>query len=299
MSNSDNNLPRSWSMLSYGNEVRVPSSEDPQGATWPTYFLQRNDNGQFIDSNGALIVFPIHEPDTTLDFDGKQLNAVKDALKKITPTQISMAKYWGTGPATKQWTPIIDILIDTYKITAFRAARILAAVYAALNDAFAVTWYFKYLWKVPRPNQLDQNLISILPMPKHPSYPAGHGVVAGCAEVVLSYFFQGETHRLHQLAEECAISRLYAGVHYPADNNEGLTLGRFIGNIVVETLKKQGDGNLCLIDYPIKEQLNAKLPPPPYRQVISHDLQNKCPFIDDLYVLDTISNTEETQCFLK
>ncbi|MEG0773981.1 vanadium-dependent haloperoxidase [Clostridium sp.] len=293
MTNLNNNLLRNWSILSYGSETYVPSSEDPLGATWPTYFLQRNDNGQFIDNNGKLIQFPIHEPDTTLDFNGKQLNAVKKTLNNITPTQIAIAKYWGTGPATKQWTPIIDILIDTYKVTAFRAARILAAVHAALNDAFAVTWYFKYLWKVPRPNQFDQDLVSILPMPKHPSYPAGHGVVAGCAEVVLSYFFECEAHRLHQLAEECAISRLFAGVHYPTDNIEGLTLGRYIGEIVVENLRKQGDGNLCLVDYPIKECLNAKLPPPPYRQVISNEQQINCIYAEDLYVLDIVSSSEE------
>ncbi len=290
MSNLNNNLPRNWSMLSYGNEVRVPYSEDPMGGTWPTYFLHRNNKGQFVDDKDNLLAFPIREPDTNIDFDGKQLTVIKEVQKTLTPRQINIAKYWGTGPATKQWTPIIDILIDTYKVTAFKAARILAAVYAALNDAFAVTWYFKYLWKVPRPNQLDQSFTSFLPMPKHPSYPAGHGVVAGCAEVVLSYFFEGESHRLHELAEECALSRLYAGVHYPIDNEQGLALGRYVGELVVEKLKNQSDTNLCFVDYPLKESLNAKLPPPPYKQVISSNENSHCPYIDDLYVLDSLSS---------
>lgn len=294
MTNTNNNLPRNWSMLSYGQELRVPYAEDPMGSTWPTYFLKRNGNGNFVDDTGSLLAFPMREPDTSIDFDGKQLNAVKDAQRKLNSNQINIAKYWGTGPATKQWTPIIDILIDTYKITAFRAARILAAVYAALNDAFAVTWYFKYLWKVPRPNQLDQNFISLLPMPKHPSYPAGHGVVAGCAEVVLSYFFPPEAPRLHELAEECAISRLYAGVHYPIDNEQGLILGRFVGEMVVEKLKKQKDDNFCYVDYPNSEYLGAKLPPPPYKQVISYAEGHYYPFAEDLYSSDKLAKEIES-----
>ncbi len=84
------------------------------------------------------------------------MEVARRTLKHLTPNQVLIAKYWGTGPPTKQWTPIIDILIDTYGINAPRAARILGAA----------------------------------------------------------------------LAEECTVSRLYAGVHFPIDNEEGLRLGR-------------------------------------------------------------------------
>lgn len=135
---------------------------------------------------------------------------VEQTLENLTPTQIEIARYWGDGPPTKQFTPIIDRLVDTYGFSASRSARVLAAVQAAINDVLAVTWYYKYLWDIARPDQLDQNLASLLCTPKFPTYPAGHAVVAGCAQVLLSYFFPPEAERLKELAEQCALSRLYA-----------------------------------------------------------------------------------------
>lgn len=272
----DIDIPRKWSELSYAGEKRVPPAEDPKSGSWPTYFLSRDKYGNFIDSKGKEIAFKIRQPDMVIDFEGEQLDIVRKTLKKIRYRQICIAKYWGTGPATKQWTPIIDRLIDTYSITAPRAARMLAAFQAALNDAFVISWYLKFLWQIPRPNQFDQNLATILCTPRHPSYPSGHAATAGCAQVVLSYFFESETDRLRELAEEAALARLLAGVHFPIDNEQGLSLGRHIGEIVVDILDKQRDNDQCHIDYPITENLNAKLLPPPYRQVIPFTRNISC-----------------------
>lgn len=270
------NLPIKWNQLSYAGNKRVPAAEEPNCYTWPTYFIHRDKQEYFVDHSGNIIAFAIRQPDSSIDFEGKQLDIVKETLKNITPHQRQVAEYWGTGPATKQWTPIIDILIDTYNISAPRAGRILAVVQSALNDAFAVSWYFKFLWKVARPNQFDQNLVTILPTPLHPSYPSGHAVIAGCAQIVLTYFFEAEAARLKELAEQCTVSRLYAGVHYPIDNSEGLRLGRFIGHLVTDILKQQADGNNTKVDYPITESHRAQLPPPPYTQVIPMPPKNDC-----------------------
>lgn len=269
------NIPRKWSSLSYAGVQRVPSPEEPYTSSWPTYFIGRNSNGEFIDHQGIPIAWEIRDPNT-FDFEGDQLEKVKATLNALTPDQIRKAEYWNAGPPTKQFTPIIDRLIETYSISGSRAGRILAAVYGGINDAFVITWYFKYRWEVPRPNQLDQDLATITCTPHHPSYPAGHAVVAGCSEVILSYFFAPEADRLRELAEECAQSRLYAGVHYPADNMEGLRLGRQLGRIVVSTLKGQYDSNQAKIDYPITENRHANLMPPPYTQVIKFPRVRKC-----------------------
>lgn len=266
---NNRNIPRFWSQLSYSGENRIPAAQDPKAGSWPTYFFKKDEYGSFTDLEGNSISFKVRQPDITIDFEGEELDIVKNTFENLTPHQKRIAEYWGTGPATKQWTPIIDILIDTYNITASRAARILAASQAAFNDAFIITWYFKYLWDIARPNQLDQNLTTFLSTPKHPSYPSGHSVTAGCIQVVLSYFFESEANHLKELSEECASSRLYAGVHFPIDNNEGLRLGRHIGELIVAQLDKQRDIHLVHIDYPITENRHAKLPPPPYKQVIS------------------------------
>ncbi len=272
--------PEKWSQLPYAGELRLPPPEEINAQTWPMYYIYRDSDGSFKDTDGQPISWRIRSPET-FDFQHDQLPKVQAALKDLTPNQIRMAEYWSAGPPTKQFTPIIDRLIDTYKISACRAARILGAIQAGINDTMVMTWHFKYLWQIPRPNQLDQSLATIVCTPYHPSYPAGHATVAGCAEVILSYFFPPESDRLKAFAEECAMARLYAGVHYPADNQQGLVLGRQIGEIVVSRLAQQYNGDLTSIDYPISEDRHADLMPPPYVQVISFPRPRQCHSILD------------------
>jgi hypothetical protein len=51
---------------------------------------------------------------------------------------------------------------------------------------------------------------------------------------VLSAFFPAQEDELAAIAEEAAISRLYAGIHFRSDNEVGLTLGRRVGRVAVE-----------------------------------------------------------------
>jgi hypothetical protein len=164
-----------------------------------------------------------------------------------------------------------------------RAARVLAALQAALNDCFVVTWHLKYKLDVARPNQLDQDLGTVVCTPIHPTYPSGHSVVAGCSERILSYFFPAEKARLHELAKECADARFYGGVHFPIDNEEGLKLGRKIGELVVKKLAEQDNAAGMEVDVPFREDRNADLPPGPYHQVIPYEFEDICDskLIDD------------------
>lgn len=99
--------------------------------------------------------------------------------------------------------------------------------------------------------------------PTHPSYPAGHAVVAGACVTVLKAFFdenfvipnavvssadglellphRGETltagGELNKLASNIAIGRNAAGVHYRSDGVEGLKLGESIALSVLKELK--------------------------------------------------------------
>ena len=270
MSNNDHSTNcytyKRWSQIRYPGESSLPEPVEPLAGTWPLYYLKRLPGGWFANCDGRSLNLEICRP-TGIDFD-EELKAVECALHKLTDKRIQIAEYWGEGPPTKQWTPIIDRLIDTYKLEAPRAGRVLAAVQAGINDAFVVCWHLKYLWDVARPNQLNNDLHTVLPTPKHPTYPSGHATISGTAEVILSYFFAPEAKRLKMFAEENALSRLYAGVHFPSDNFEGLQLGRQIGKIVVDKLKKQRNGEGVSVDKIIAHNYRAELPPPPYKQVI-------------------------------
>src|SRR6185295_16364131 len=95
-------------------------------------------------------------------------------------------------------------------------------------------WDAKFTYWAIRPFQLDTSFKPLLETPNHPSYPSGHSSVAGAEETVLSYLFPFDAEYFHHLAEECALSRCYAGVHFTTDNTVGLDLGRKVGAEVVK-----------------------------------------------------------------
>lgn len=264
-----------WTEIPYAGETKPPSKPiEPFAGSWITYFIQHDENGGFETLHGRPIRLAIKNPNT-IDFT-KELKVVQRVQENISEDEITKAIYWGSGPPTKQWTPIADKLIDTYGVEAPRAGRILAALYAGLNDALVVAWYLKYKWLVARPNQFDQNLVAAICTPAHPTYPSGHAVVSGAAEIILSYFFPSERERIHGFAEENAMSRLFGGVHFPIDNKEGLRLGRQIGNIVVSELRKDQNSQGSIIDTPFRQFRNAEINPPPYEQAIPFDFDSSC-----------------------
>ena len=102
-----------------------------------------------------------------------------------------------------------------------------------------------------------------------PSYPSAHGTVCGAASMVLADVFGAEhpftlTIRsvdsqgplsppvamdpasrsfdsFAEAARECALSRVYLGIHFRYDSEEGLALGRKVGGLGVrEFLRRQG-----------------------------------------------------------
>jgi hypothetical protein len=259
---ADIDLLRKWSEIPYPGQCEPPVGLDRYAGSWPTYYFRTNEKGLITTLEGEPVCFDIENPDE-IDFN-KSLMLLKHVLKNLTPQQRKIAEYWGEGPATKRWTPIIDRLIDTYNLSPAYAARVLAAVHAGINDAFVICWYFKYLWDVPRPIQLDKKLATEICTPPFPTYPSGHSVISGTAEVILSYFFPTEAEKISELAEENGISRLFGGVHFLEDIIEGLKLGRQIGKIIVDELKRQEGINGDPIDVPPVEDRNADLPPPPY-----------------------------------
>lgn len=264
-----------WTQLPYAGESKPPTNpEEPLAGFWPMYYFRRDAQGMILDLQGNPISLAIKNPN--LINWNQELKLVQCILRNLTPHQIEIAKFWGTGVPTKQWTPIMDRLIDTYGVKPIRAGRILAAVMAGINDVSVITWFLKFRWLVARPDQLDQHLVTILCTPRHPTYPAGHATLSGVAAAILTYFFPGETHRLEEMAIEDAESRLFAGVHFLPDLNEGLRLGYQIGGIIVDILKSQRNIDGTPIDTPFTQNLHAEMGPPPYQQVIPFNFKQQC-----------------------
>jgi PAP2 superfamily len=226
-----------WSQIPYPGEQYPPmNAVTPEAGSWPMFFISRRGQ-EFLDPFGKKITWRIKNPNT-INWE-RELLIVKQTLQNLTPQQVRIAHEWGTGEVSKVVIPIIYNMMETYDLASTKAARFLGFYSAAMNDAFVITWYFKYLWDVARPFQFDRSIIPVLFTPRFPGYPSAHATMAGCSESILSYYFPQESYRINQLMEECAMSRLYAGVHFKVDNDEGLSLGRQLGQIVVNLVKSQ------------------------------------------------------------
>lgn len=211
---------RRWTEYTYAGES-IPPKGSPEAGFWPMFFISRGRDYVFLDPFHQRINWRIKNPEG-IDWE-TELLIVEQTLNSLTPQKIQIAQYWGTSELTEKINTILFSLAEKYKLGSPNVARVLGYLNAALNDTFVITWFFKYHWDVARPNQYDRNLTT----------------VAGSAEVILSYIFPRESSEIKKVMEESAQSRLYAGVHFNVDNNEGLSLGRQIGEVVVSLLRTQ------------------------------------------------------------
>jgi len=227
---------RRWKDYPYPGEKEPPKGSSKAGY-WPMFFFSKEKNNNFLDPFHQPVSWRIKDPNN-INWD-TELFIVEKTLKSLTSKQVQIAQYWGTGELSSKITDIIFNLSQDYKLGSPHVARILGYFHASINDTCVITWFLKYLWDVARPNQYERNLPTVLFTPRFPSYPSAHATIAGCSEILLSYFFPSESTRIKNLMEESAQSRLYAGVHFKIDNDEGLRLGRQIGEIVVKLMKSQ------------------------------------------------------------
>ncbi len=78
--------------------------------------------------------------------------------------------------------------------------------------------------------------VGVFPIP--PGYTSGHSTVSGAASLVMGELFPAEREYFAGQAEEAAISGLWACIHFPRDNAQGLIVGRQIGGKLVDDMRE-------------------------------------------------------------
>jgi membrane-associated phospholipid phosphatase len=166
------------------------------------------------------------------------LAEVRDISASRTPEQLEIALFWADGAGTStppgHWNAIAEDLILRHALNEQRAARVLALLNMALMDAGIACWDAKFTYWLLRPSQADATISTPVGLPNFPSFTSGHATFSGAASTVLAHEFPAEVRRLRAMAEEAALSRLYGGIHYRFDNEQGLAAGRAIGALAVE-----------------------------------------------------------------
>ena len=152
----------------------------------------------------------------------------------------SLAYYWAShGPEV--WNDLASQKMFEYRMSddAPAVARVYAVLNVAFHDAAIAIFDSKYTYWGIRPNQYDSTFKSLIETPPFPGYPSGHAAGAATSSAVMSYFFPADAKQFQKLAQECADSRFYAGIHFKTDDEAGLKMGEAIGQYVVETWMKK------------------------------------------------------------
>lgn len=173
-----------------------------------------------------------------------ELGAVQEAVANRTPAQEAAVRFWAGGPGTATpaglWTQVARDLVLRDGLDLPHAARVLALTTVAIYDAFLCCWDAKYTFWSARPITADPTLDVLIPTPPFPSYTSGHSTISAAAATVLGHLFPADAAELAAKAGEARNSRLWAGIHFPIDNEMGATGGGMVGRLVAERARADG-----------------------------------------------------------
>jgi membrane-associated phospholipid phosphatase len=177
----------------------------------------------------------------------------------------------GTATPPGHWQLIARLLSERGHLTTTENARLFALLSITQADAAIVAWDAKYAYNHLRPftaitldAELDGNpdtagdpaWQALIPIPPFPSYISGHSTFSGGSSRLLALYFGSDAIpfsmaspdpdrwplilpgvvrswlSLSQAAEEAGQSRIYGGIHWQYDNQEGLRSGRALADYV-------------------------------------------------------------------
>jgi hypothetical protein len=189
----------------------------------------------------------------------------------LTAEQKTIADYWSdnagaTGTPPGHWIAIVSQAARNDGLSLARAAEAYARVGIAVHDAFIACWNAKYVYNLQRPvtyinDNIDASWVPYIVTPSFPTYTSGHSTQSGAAARALTDMFGPKsftdtTHADHGLvpqqqprtyssfdeaAAEAAISRLYGGIHFTFDNDDGLAAGQCVGQAIHDRVKFKVD----------------------------------------------------------
>ena len=210
-------------------------------------------------------------PALTSDKYSDALNEVKSLGMSggttSSPDQALTGRFWN-GAIQNYWNEIAQTATEAHHLTTAERARLFALLNFAIADSVIAFYDAKYTYNLWRPvtairaADSDDNPDTVsdqawLPevgnTAPDPSYPGAHAVISATAFDVLisvlkrdrldltvtSEVLPGVTRSFESLsaaADEAALSRIFAGVHFRFDLTRGSRLGRSVADFVVDNV---------------------------------------------------------------
>jgi membrane-associated phospholipid phosphatase len=219
----------------------VANPVQPCAGTWEPWVMESGD--QFRPGPPPVFGTP--------EFLAQAEEAV-EVKENLTEDQKRLATFWAGGEGTPLpagiWNEVTLAYLRDRQLDTPRGERALALVNAAMSDAGVAAWDAKFAYWDPRPQngvrdtEVDPEWEPYIETPFFPSYISGHATYSGAAASVLGYLFPDNVADFNAKALEASNSRLWGGIHWRADNEVGLDVGRQVGDLVVERAEADGAG---------------------------------------------------------
>jgi hypothetical protein len=216
----------------------------------------------------------------------KEVMEVKQIAETLTEEQKHIADFFDDNPfnmhvtghvmyATKKFSPpghwmnIVGIAARKAGTDFNTTVAAYTETSIALFDGFISCWKAKYEYNTVRPETVINKLLDpswqpYIQTPPFPSYVSGHSVIsAASAEIMTKYFgdnfaYTDSSERefgirdrsfksFRHAAQEASLSRLYGGIHYRSDLDNGNAVGTRVGEYIAGRLRlRQEDGEMAV-----------------------------------------------------
>jgi hypothetical protein len=194
----------------------------------------------------------------------REIGALESARR--TSAQTSAAVFWAQQNSQRNFHALaIRLLAEKPgEPDLWMSARIMALMSFAMADSAILAWPAKERFRFWRPITAiraggfgvaaEPGWQPLVETPPHPEHPSGHATDCAVGARVLELLFLPSSRPVRYVAidadgtpardfasfaavaEECASSRLWAGVHFSTANQAGWTLGRAVADRVVGTM---------------------------------------------------------------
>ncbi|MCH2215576.1 MAG: vanadium-dependent haloperoxidase [Flavobacteriales bacterium] len=242
----------------------------------PTDVLTTTPLSPYWRENRSMIpgIVPASQPIAPIEFStnpssqfyGQAFDTYNQVMNLNSEEEREIAEYWADDPFAT-CTPaghtfnIINQLLGESGATLEKTAVGIGMMAIAENDAFIACWESKYEYILIRPVSYIQQYIdpafeTTIGTPPFPAYTSGHSAEIGAGVKVLVHLFAEENgdytftdlsqlqygfsartyDNFYEMADECALSRFYGGIHYEMDNSRGLDIGFAVGSSVVSDI---------------------------------------------------------------
>lgn len=170
------------------------------------------------------------------DYWETQVKQVKEAQEVLSEHKKKAIAYWANnaGPGSGDWIAILNNYLFSHEVPLNKVLLVRSVFADAFCDTLMVAFDSKYTYWSKRPAMVNSDIKAQIETPNHPSYPSGHSTVSAMAGVLLSHYFPEERKEWYALAGEAGFSRIWAGIHFPVDHQNGYQIGQSIAQTIMQ-----------------------------------------------------------------